>query len=266
MTDTNGYPPHLQGTVEQARAARELGLDARAYARMDADRGTGALDNGDPQAVILSGREYERYLEWALNEQQQVVHRDDHELDQTVSAVRALLDAVDPERDDHTTDTPLRAAKMWRDLLYGAREDPSEHLTKTFSAPIDAGLVIQAGIEMTSVCAHHLLPFTGKATVAYRPSPGQRVVGLSKLTRVLQGYAARLQIQERIGQQVVDAIQERLLPSGCMVVITAGHDCMRLRGVRDDGSDTTTVAARGLLTSEEVSFVHSAHLAKLAAR
>lgn len=228
----------------------------------DRGTGTGTLDGGRPVQVTLSGREYERYLDGALNEQLVAVPEEVDDLLPVILAVRHLLDAVDPNRDDHTIDTPMRAAKMWRDLLRGQNDDPRRYLEKTFSAPRDGGLIIQSGIEMTSVCAHHLLPFTGKATVAYRPSPGQDVVGLSKLTRVLQAYASRLQIQERIGAQVVEAIQDKLLPSGVMVVITAKHDCMRLRGVRDDGSETTTVAAAGMLTAQEVSFIQAAHLQK----
>lgn len=175
-------------------------------------------------------------------------------------AILALLRALGQELDDHTVRTPHRAAKMWAELLRGTQEDPAAHLSSTFSAPEDAGLVIQSGIEMVSVCAHHMLPFVGRATVAYRPSPGQKVVGLSKLTRVLQGYAARLQIQERIGWQVVDALHARLLPSGAACLITATHDCMRLRGVRDPSSSTTTIAKRGCLLPEEIALIHAAHL------
>lgn len=182
--------------------------------------------------------------------------------DAVAEAIDALLCALGTDIDDHTAGTPERAAKMWRELLRGQHEDPRVHLQSTFSAPTDAGLVIQSGIEVVSVCAHHMLPFVGRGTVAYRPSPGQKVVGLSKLTRVLQGYAARLQIQERIGCQVCEAISEVILPSGVMCIITATHDCMRLRGVRDGSSETTTVAKVGLLLPEEVQLIHSAHLRK----
>lgn len=263
---SDGYLQEITDEQRRVITGAKTNAEARAieerYRALANDRGTGALDDGNPQTVTLSSREYERYLCGALNEPQ-LAHDPDGDLRQIRDAVEALLDSVAPDRDDHTADTPLRAAKMWRELLRGEGDDPKRYLAKTFSAPRDAGLVVQSGIEMTSVCAHHLLPFTGKATVAYRPSPGQRVVGLSKLTRVLQAYAARLQIQERIGAQVIEAINEVLLPSGCMCVITATHDCMRLRGVRDHGSGTTTVAAAGMLTPEEVSFIHAAHLHKL---
>jgi GTP cyclohydrolase I len=104
-----------------------------------------------------------------------------------------------------------------------------------------------------------MLPFTGTATVAYRPSPGQQIVGLSKLSRVVQGYAARFQVQERICAQVVGAITDKLNPSGAMCLITATHDCMRLRGVRDPSSATTTQARDGLLLPEEISLIHQQH-------
>ena len=109
------------------------------------------------------------------------------------------------------------------------------------------------------MCAHHLLPFSGVATVAYRPSPGQRVVGLSKLARVVSGYARRLQVQEQIGYQTTDAITERLRPSGSMVIITAAHDCMRLRGVREGSALTTTYAHSGLLLDHERAAITEAH-------
>lgn len=100
---------------------------------------------------------------------------------------------------------------------------------------------------------------TGRATVAYRPTPGDRIVGLSKLARVVHGYARRLQVQERIGHQVLAAIMSELQPSGAAVIITAAHDCMRLRGVNDAQSSTTTTAQGGLLTENEWSTLRAAH-------
>lgn len=177
------------------------------------------------------------------------------------AALASVIDAMDVDIDDHLADTPMRAAKMWYELLSGYREDPAVHLEKTFEAPTDPGLVIQAGITVQSVCAHHMLPFIGRATVAYRPSPGQRIVGLSKLSRVVQGYAARFQVQERICAQVVDALVDKLNPSGAMCLITAAHDCMRLRGVRDATSTTTTQARARLLLPEEISLIQQQHAA-----
>lgn len=179
------------------------------------------------------------------------------------SVITDLLVALGVEQDEHTDRTPARAAAMWAELLAGEREDPRLHLRVTFPADTrDPGLIVQHGIELVSVCAHHLLPFTGHATVAYRPSPAKegRVVGLSKLARVVQGYARRLQIQERIGVQVVNALEEELQPSGALCLITATHDCMRLRGVRDGSSQTTTMARAGLLLPEELSLIQDAHM------
>lgn len=158
-------------------------------------------------------------------------------------AVADLLQALGVDEGDHTADTPDRVAKAWRHMLAGYQEDPRAHLLKTFSAPDSPGVVIVSGIEVSSTCAHHLLPITGYATVAYRPERGQQVVGLSKLTRVVEGYARRLQVQERIGAQVVDAMVEVLRPAGAACFVTAKHGCMTLRGVECPESVTTTVAA-----------------------
>lgn len=174
--------------------------------------------------------------------------------------IKDLLSAFEVDEGDHTERTPARVAKAWADMLSGYSEDPAGHLATTFTAPADPGLVIVSGISVKSVCAHHLLPFTGTATVAYRPSPGQRVVGLSKLARVVHGYAKRLQVQERIGHQVVQALQSELNPSGAMVLITANHDCMRLRGVGEPAAATTTIAKVGLLLDHEMATVRQAHL------
>jgi GTP cyclohydrolase I len=174
-------------------------------------------------------------------------------------SVKHLLAALGVDEGDHTANTPARVAKAWHEMLWGYREDPAEHLQTTFSAPTNPGLVIVEGISMTSVCAHHMLPFSGWATVAYRPSPGQRIVGLSKLARVLHGYSARMQVQERIGAQTVDAIVAQLRPSGAICLITATHDCMRLRGVREPSAATTTEAKEGLLLEHELALVHQRH-------
>ena len=155
-------------------------------------------------------------------------------------AVSALLAAFGVDEGDHTADTPTRVAKAWREQLAGYDEDPREHLRKTFSAPDDPGLVVVSGIRVVSTCAHHLLPIVGTATVAYRPRPGQKVVGLSKLARVVDGYGRRLQVQERLGRQVVDAIAAELTPAGAGCVITAAHGCMSLRGVGQPATVTTT--------------------------
>jgi GTP cyclohydrolase I len=185
--------------------------------------------------------------------------------DEVESAVAKLLAALGIEQDDHLADTPRRVAKAWRDQLWGYKEDPSCHLGVTFSGPPESGLIIQAGIDVQSTCAHHLLPFGGHATVAYRPFPGQDIVGLSKLTRVVYGYSARLQVQERIGYQVVDAIMAILKPKGAMCLSTCVHDCMRLRGVRSPAAETTTQSIRGDLSSADVTLIHQIHTKRTAA-
>lgn len=180
-------------------------------------------------------------------------------MDGATGAIKLLLESFGVPTDDHTANTPSRVAKAWKEQLAGYEEDPRDHLATTFSAPEDPGLVVVSGIAMKSTCAHHLLPFTGIATVAYRPSPGQNVVGLSKLSRVLHGYARRLQVQENIGAQVVEAIWTTLRPSGVAVIITATHDCMRLRGVGEPDSETTTTAKHGLLLEDEWNTIRAAH-------
>lgn len=181
------------------------------------------------------------------------------DVDGAALAVKDLLQAFGVPEDDHTDRTHERSAKAWAEILAGYREDPADHLDTTFSAPRDPGLVIVSGVKLQSMCAHHLLPFAGVATVAYRPSPGQRVVGLSKLARVVVGYARRLQVQEQIGHQTVDAITSRLQPSGAAVIISASHDCMRLRGVREDSAVTTTYATAGLLLEHEHAIIRETH-------
>jgi GTP cyclohydrolase I len=166
-----------------------------------------------------------------------------------VQAVADLLRALEID-DPHTERTPDRVASMWHEVLAGYHEDPAVHLERTFPAPADPGLIIVAGIRVQSTCAHHLLPITGYATVAYRPHPGDRVVGLSKLARLFTGYARRLQVQERLGHQVASALEERLRPEGAACVITAEHGCMAHRGVMLPGTVTTTVAMAGDWTGD----------------
>ena len=170
-------------------------------------------------------------------------------MDKAQAATELLLEAFGVPLDEHTERTASRAAKAWQHMLGGYGEDPGLHLDTTFPVDGEPGLVMVAGIEVQSTCAHHLLPITGLATVAYRPAPEGRVVGLSKLARVVEGYARRLQVQEQLGRQVVDAIQEHLHPLGAACVITADHGCMTMRGIRQRSTTTTTVATTGLWTA-----------------
>jgi GTP cyclohydrolase I len=182
------------------------------------------------------------------------------ETDDVKSAVKLLLDALGVDEGEHTADTPARVAKSLKDQLWGYQENPEDYLQTTFPAPRDPGLIVQAGIDVQSTCAHHLLPILGRATVAYRPHTGQRIVGLSKLTRLVYAYAARLQVQERIGQQVVDSLMHMLSPSGATCLITAEHSCMKLRGVKSPATMTTTVATRGHLQPYEISLIQQLHM------
>lgn len=167
------------------------------------------------------------------------------DVDKVASSVADLLIALGVEPDSHTADTPRRVAEAWAECLAGYDIDPAAHLDATFTGPSEPGLVVLGGIRVISTCAHHLLPITGTATVAYRPRSGARIVGLSKLARVLHGYARRLQVQEHIGYQVVEAIQRKLDPVGAACIITAAHGCISTRGVVEHGVLTTTQAAIG---------------------
>lgn len=162
-------------------------------------------------------------------------------------AIREVLAAVgeDPNRDG-LLDTPARVARSYRELLRGYQENPAEHLDRQFEVDHDE-MVIVRDIPFSSMCEHHMLPFIGRAHIAYLPGPGGKVCGLSKLARVVDGYARRLQVQERLTGQVADALVSQLKASGVLVVMEAEHLCMSMRGVQKPGSSTTTSAVRGLL-------------------
>lgn len=167
-----------------------------------------------------------------------------------VEAVRALLLAVgeDPAREG-LAGTPERLARAYREMFAGLHEDPAEALDAQF----DIGhqeMVLVRDIPMYSTCEHHLLPFHGVAHVAYIPGAEGRVTGLSKLARLVEGYARRPQIQERLTSQVADALAKRLEARGVMVVVEAEHLCMSMRGVRKPGSRTVTSAVRGVLRNQ----------------
>ncbi len=169
------------------------------------------------------------------------------------AAVRELLIAIgeDPARDG-LLETPKRVAKAYVELLAGYRENPGDHLAKQFEADHDE-MVIVKDIPFSSMCEHHMLPFIGRAHVAYIPGKTGKVCGLSKLARLVNGYAHRLQVQERLTVQIADDLMDRLGASGALVVINAEHLCMTIRGVRTPGSTTTTSAVRGLLKDRAAS-------------
>jgi GTP cyclohydrolase I len=168
-------------------------------------------------------------------------------------AVREILEAIgeDPDRDG-LLDTPARVARMYEEVCSGLREDPSEHLHRVFDADHDE-MVMVRDIPLYSLCEHHLVPFIGKAHVAYIPSENGRITGLSKLGRLVDGYARRPQVQERLTKQVADAIADTLKPRGVLVVIEAEHLCMSMRGVRKPGSSTVTSAVHGIFRENAAS-------------
>ncbi|MBC7105141.1 MAG: GTP cyclohydrolase I FolE [Firmicutes bacterium] len=165
-------------------------------------------------------------------------------------AVRMLLEAIgeDPDREG-LRDTPSRVARMYQELLCGLDENPEDHLTKYFTEDHEE-MVLVKDIPLYSLCEHHLLPFYGLAHVAYIPRRGV-ITGLSKLARVVEGFAKRPQLQERLTTQIADAIVRRLNPHGVLVVIEAEHMCMTMRGVKKPGSRTVTSAVRGQFARSE---------------
>ena len=177
-------------------------------------------------------------------------------------AVAEILAAVgeDPDREG-LLETPKRVARMYAEIFSGLQEDPARHLHVTFEAEHDEMVMVKE-IPLYSVCEHHLLPWVGQAHVAYIPNEDGRVTGISKLARVVDGYARRPQVQERLTSQIADAIERTLQPRGVMVVIQAEHLCMSMRGVRKPGSLTMTSAVRGLFRentatrAEAMGFIH----------
>jgi len=168
------------------------------------------------------------------------------DVERIARAVREILEAVgeDPDRDGLVR-TPERVAKMYGEVLAGLHEDPAEHLSVTFEAGHDE-MVMVKDIPIYSLCEHHLVPFHGHAHIAYIPGTDGRITGLSKLARVVDGFARRPQVQERLTAQVADALAEALDPRGVLVVIEAEHLCMGMRGVRKPGAITVTSAVRGI--------------------
>lgn len=148
----------------------------------------------------------------------------------------------DPERDG-LQETPFRFIKALAEHTTGYREDPAQHLTKTFDVDHN-DIVLVKDIPFNSLCEHHLAPFVGKVHIAYIPS--DKITGLSKFGRTIEGYAKRLQVQERLTQQIADAIQDTLNPQAVAVIIEAEHTCMSGRGIKKHGATTVTSTMRGL--------------------
>ncbi|MEZ6045729.1 MAG: GTP cyclohydrolase I FolE [Planctomycetaceae bacterium] len=167
------------------------------------------------------------------------------------NAVREILAAVgeDPNREG-LLETPARVARMYAEIFEGLHQDPARHLEKVFQEEYDE-MVLVRDISFNSTCEHHLLPFLGVAHVGYLPRG--KIVGLSKLARVVEEVSRRPQVQERMTHQIADMLSEKLDPKGVIVVIEAEHTCMSIRGIRKPGSLTITSAVRGLFKSNESS-------------
>ncbi|MGO9456272.1 MAG: GTP cyclohydrolase I FolE [Acidimicrobiales bacterium] len=173
-----------------------------------------------------------------------------------------MLDAIgeDPGRDG-LRDTPDRVAAMYEELFSGLSDDPARHLTVTFAADHDE-MVMVRDIPFASLCEHHLVPFIGRVHVAYIPGTDGRITGLSKLARLVDGFARRLQVQERMTTQIAETIERVLVPQGVLVVVEAEHLCMSMRGVKKPGTLTITSSVRGLFRTdaatraEAMQFVH----------
>ena len=158
-------------------------------------------------------------------------------------AVKLLLEGIgeDTAREG-IKDTPDRVARMYAEIFDGMDREPSEQLSRVFNVDND-GMILEKDIVFYSMCEHHMMPFYGKAHIAYIPEG--KVVGLSKLARTVEIYAGRLQIQERMTGQIADAVMEHLAPRGIMVMLEAEHMCMTMRGVKKPGTKTSSIAVRG---------------------
>ena len=167
------------------------------------------------------------------------------------AAVLEILAAIgeDPDRDGLAQDAPAGWPGCTRSCSPGSSENPADHLEVTFAADHDE-MVMVRDIPFASLCEHHMVPFMGRAHVAYIPGTDGRITGLSKLARLVDGFAKRLQVQERMTSQIADAIEVALDPKGVLVVVEAEHLCMSMRGVKKSGTSTITSAVRGLFRTD----------------
>ncbi len=182
-------------------------------------------------------------------------------LEKIEQAVKQILEAVGEDvTREGIIDTPKRVAKMYMELLGGMNENPKQYLKTIFNEKYDE-IVLLRDIPFHSVCEHHLMPFIGSAHVAYLPAG--KVVGISKLARIVDSFAHRLQVQERLTEQIADFLMENLKPRGVAVVLEASHSCMTIRGIKKPGSVMVTSALRGIFIrdprsrSEVLGLMHS---------
>jgi GTP cyclohydrolase I len=159
-------------------------------------------------------------------------------------AVREILEAIgeDPGREG-LLETPARVARMYEELLGGMREEPEDHVQRVFTEDYNE-IVLLRDIPFSSMCEHHMMPFIGIAHVAYLPAG--KVLGVSKLARIVECFARRLQVQERLTMQIADFLMENIKPQGVAVVLEASHSCMTIRGIKKPGSMMVTSALRGI--------------------
>ncbi|MGD0596373.1 MAG: GTP cyclohydrolase I FolE [Sedimentisphaerales bacterium] len=176
-------------------------------------------------------------------------------------AVREILSAVGEDLNrDGLKDTPARVARMYGELLAGMHDDPNTHISRVFNENYDE-IVLLRDIPFYSICEHHLMPFIGSAHVAYLPAG--KILGVSKLARIVDCFARRLQTQERLTYQIADCLMSNLKPLGVAVVLEAAHSCMTIRGIKKPGSVMVTSAVRGLFRkdprsrNEIMSLIHS---------
>ena len=163
-------------------------------------------------------------------------------------AIKLLLEGIGEDTDrEGLKETPERIGRMYEEICGGMDQDAGEHLSKVFSVDNNE-MVLEKDITFYSMCEHHLMPFYGKAHVAYIPDG--KVVGLSKLARTVELFARRLQLQERLTSQVADAVMDNLAPQGVIVKMSAEHMCMTMRGVSKPGSHTVTLATRGVFADD----------------
>lgn len=188
-------------------------------------------------------------LEWANSTEQ--AESEGMDTAKIEAGVRLILEGVgeDPDREG-LVKTPERVARMYEEIFAGLTEDPSVHFETTFNEGHQE-LVLVGDIEFYSMCEHHLAPFFGKAYVAYIPGEDGRICGISKLARLVDAYAKRPQVQERLTSQIADTLMEELHPQGVLVVIEAEHMCMTMRGIKKPGAKTITTAARGVLKENQ---------------
>ena len=183
------------------------------------------------------------------------------DLERIEKAVKEILSAVGEDVNrEGLRDTPKRVARMYEELLAGMREEPEKHLKSVFTEKYDE-IVLLRDIPFYSVCEHHLMPFIGSAHVAYLPTGS--VLGVSKLARIVDSFAHRLQVQERLTEQIAEFIMKNLKPQGVAVVLEASHSCMTIRGIRKPGSVMVTSAIRGIFKkdprsrAEVISLMHN---------